>query len=69
MKIEISEDRIDLAVEMMKNITGHAPEAYMDALSMGSKFRIEGLTPLYILDDMTNELIVTSRENFENKLN
>ena len=68
MKIEIAEAKIHLAIDMMKNLTGEAPEAYMHALSLGNTYKGAGLTPVYILDEVTQELIVTTEENLENKL-
>ena len=44
------------------------PVQLQKALADGDLYRTAGLTPVYILDDVTSSIIITSEENMNNKL-
>jgi len=67
--IQISEQKIKQTIEMFKDAYGpENPVQLQKALADGDLYRTAGLTPVYILDDVTSSIIITSEENMNNKL-
>lgn len=69
MQVEIPETKVLLA-DMTLRMSGEPDETnpFAGALLRGKKFKDEGLTPFYVFDESSFSLIVTSKENMENKL-
>lgn len=71
MKVEISENQLNKAIQYYKNFS-HETEVSLDmiqALEYGQIFKAANLHPFYVYDQSENKIIVTSYENMDKKLN